>query len=357
MKILAIYPDYKIGGVSAQLRNRLAALGDKADWHLAFFDCRRAIRMFPPGTKMHFLPGPGELIQLLRNENFEVIMVIDAPGAYPAIAAAKTKAFILHEVHSVNWQMQERLRTLTGKPPMGALLVPSQYCRDLLIQEIGFREIPPISFLPYGVDTALFTCEPAPVPPARPIFLWVGRLDEAKNWYDFLAIAREIKHPSVPAEFWMIAGQDAPESVVAQMLSEAAAMGLLDDLRWMQQVDYTALPRIYSLVADSKGAHIITSADEAFGLTAIEAMAGRCPVIFPTTGAMPEIMTGALAEAASPFGNVLQAAALAQRIVADDVWRNRLQEAGAQRVAERYSFDQVGKEYFALLQQFAGARQ
>jgi len=348
MKVLTVYHYGILGGVVAQLRHRLDALGDRVEMHLGFIEDHGAASAFPGHRHLHFFPRLEGLTELLRREAFDVIVNIDTPAAYPAIQAAETEAPILHEVHTA-YTFLVYLWALVDKPPMSALLTPSAYLRDRLLYEFGFDGVRPVHVVPNALNTEMFAYREPAWAPARPVFLWIGKLDDHKNWRDFLRIAAEIK-ARMAAAFWMVGGYTAAEAVAKSLLEEAARLGVLDELRWIQRADYEAMPALYSLAARSGGALVSTSTDESFGMVAAEAMACRCPVVAARVGALPEVLEGPLAAGFYRLGEVGRAAEIAVGLSRDAEQRRTLQDAGERRVAEQYSLQRVAERYLGMLE-------
>lgn len=347
MKVLTVYQYGILGGVVAQLRNRLEALGDRVEMHFAFLEDLGAASAFPPGTPVHFLRSPEALTDLLRSEPFDVIVNIDTPGAYPAILAAEPAAPILHEVHTT-YTFIDYLWSLTQDPPMDALLAPSAYLRARLLHEFGFEGVRPVHVVPNVLDTARFDYrEPARVP-ERPVILWVGKLDAHKNWRDALAIAAAAVARR-PCELWMVGGYTAPEETVTPVLRLATRLEIFDCLRWIQRVDYPAMPCFYSMAAASGGCLLITSKDESFGMAAVEAMACRCPVVASRVGALPEVLDGPHQAGLYSLHHVEAAAARVASLLDDPSEREALAEQGRRKVCERYSLQVAGETYLRVL--------
>ncbi|MDR5868645.1 glycosyltransferase family 4 protein [Halomonas koreensis] len=177
-----------------------------------------------------------------------------------------------------------------------------------------------------------------------------GRLTPGKGqrvWIEALAGLAEMR----PDLAWhgvliggLTAGEGSNEAFVAELRRRVAALGLGErvtfagfrgDLpRCLQALDIVCVP----------------SRNEAFGLTAIEAMAAGRPVVGSNSGALPETVDAATGRLADPEDPEAWAVALAE-LVADEALRERLGAAGRARVRADFT---LARHVEALVGEYAG---
>ncbi|UHA75853.1 glycosyltransferase family 4 protein [Paenibacillus sp. 481] len=129
------------------------------------------------------------------------------------------------------------------------------------------------------IDTARFNYKPN-IPPVHPIVAWVGRLEENKNWKDFLEIGYWLNRYDKRVRLWMF--QDANIYVEAdKQLFEPMikALNLQDKLTIFNNVPHAEMAHYFSQIGDSGGILLSTSGTEGFGYAVAEAMTCRCPVL------------------------------------------------------------------------------
>ncbi len=116
--------------------------------------------------------------------------------------------------------------------------------------------------------------------PAAPVLLFVGRVDDPRKGLDNLIKALACFPPERNVKLVAVGGGNAEK---ARMLAEQ--LGIKDRVVFMGRVSQEVLWNAY-LVAD---AYICASYQEGFGLTILEALCARCPVISTEVGVAPEI--------------------------------------------------------------------
>ena len=154
-------------------------------------------------------------------------------------------------------------------------------------------------------------------------FEYMVLISEEKTVRDLAAFYRGWRHRS-----------DYPEALLRQLPPELAG-----------RVNFTGeLP--HNEVADYyHRAHVLVnpSLSEAFGLSLVEAMASKIPVIATNVGGMKEVVehgrTGLLVEPADP--DALAEALI--RLLKDDDLRRSMGEAGYRRAAELYTWNRVSQ--------------
>ncbi len=352
MKICFCYRYLILGGVTTQIANRLKYLSNRAEvacLYLEDFGGACALRDLPDITVCGDAAGQRRYFSERR---FDVVSVIDTPMIYPPLLDSGYPGAVVNEVHTTtkNLAYLDGLRRdAKALARIRAILTPSRYLANRIQGEFGFGGLCPVRVVPNCLDTRAFSPDPAPPFPERPVVLWVGKLDEHKRYTDFLEVAAALKRAGVRCEFWLAGGQTAKHERAMELYRALDRLDIADRTRWLCQVDYARMPRLYALAAGSGGCLVITSSDESFGMTAAEAMACGLPVVATRVGALPELIQEADTGFLYELGDVRSAVKKVVHLLGDPELRRRTAQAARVRVERICSIDSAGEAFFAAV--------
>jgi glycosyltransferase involved in cell wall biosynthesis len=286
MKILFGYRYGILGGVCTQLINRLAGFSRMPgmEVHFAFVKDYGISGVLGSYPHVLYAPEPDALRPYCEEAGIDAISIIDTPEMLDAVEGITTarKTFLeVHTTYDVGLEYLEDRRLAVD-----AVLVPSRYSERLVKERLASST--PIYRLQNCVDPESFS----PLdrrPPAVPIVLWVGKLDDHKNWRGFLEIAARLAERVPEVAFWLVGGATASAEAKEEFVEERRRAGLERKLHWARRIPYSVMPDIYRLVAASGGLHLVTSRDESFGMSVAESLLCGCPVVASRVGALPEL--------------------------------------------------------------------
>jgi starch synthase len=211
-----------------------------------------------------------------------------------------------------------------------------------------------------GIDTSLYrrveaadALERCGVDPSRPIVLFVGRITRQKGIV-YLARAIPVIDPS--AQIVLLAGApDTPEIAVEMEQAVAEGRQQHGSVIWIQEM----LPREQTIQFYSHATVFCApSIYEPFGIINLEAMACGTPVVASAVGGIPEVVvdgvTGLLVpleqQKESPFEPLdprkfsADLAAAINRLLGDPALRQRMAEAGRQRVEREFAWPAIARQ-------------
>ncbi len=168
--------------------------------------------------------------------------------------------------------------------------------------------------------------------------LSVGTLEPGKNRATLLRALVWLRRWGLPHAL-VIAGQRGWGDAAPERL--AAALGVLDRVRYLGYVPEADLPLLYTLAE----AFVFPSWREGFGLPPLEAMACGTPVVASDRPALPEVLGDAALYA--PPGDAQAIAAALARVLCDGPLRDELRRRGLERAA-RYSWARTARETLAV---------
>lgn len=213
-------------------------------------------------------------------------------------------------------------------------IVPSEYTRHGLIEGGAMTE-ERVMVVAHGVDMDVFN--PARAGGRR---LVSAALGEDRPYVLFASIPsiRQKNLAALKKAMARLAAHGLPHALVIaggtaggeppELLEEIAAdlPGVAGRVAWLGRVDDAQLA---GLMAEAD-AFCLPSLFEAFGLTALEALASGAPVVVSNRGALPEVV-GEAAVVSEPSPDGIEAALL--RVLSDPQLAERLRAAGPERAA------------------------
>ncbi|HEX7548954.1 MAG TPA: N-acetyl-alpha-D-glucosaminyl L-malate synthase BshA [Candidatus Methylomirabilis sp.] len=207
----------------------------------------------------------------------------------------------------------------------------------------------PMEVIPNFVDTRRFLPEPSPTlrehlaPRGERILVHLSNFRQVKRAPDAVRVFAKVR-AVMPARLLLIGdGQDRPEALhLAQTLEvkpDVIFLGKQDDVEsLLAAADLLLLP----------------SADEAFGLAALEGMSCGVPVIATKVGGVPEVVEDGKSGFLLPVGDVGGMADAALALLADAARYAEFRLAARRRAVEHFDIAQIVPRYEAYYRDILG---
>ena len=141
--------------------------------------------------------------------------------------------------------------------------------------------------------------------------------------------------PHVPAKLLMVG--DGPEMAAATQ--RAQTLGVADGIEFLGEQDHVV--PLLSL-AD---AFVLPSAQESFGLAALEAMACEVPVVASRVGGLPEVIEDGVTGFLHPLDDLDGMAQSTRRLLTDEALRRRMGEAARAAAKRQFCDDKIVPVY------------
>lgn len=280
-----------------------------------------------------------ELAAYLRRNEIDLVHAhmyrAEVIGTRAAVAAGTP--VIMATVHSSRVRSDEDVATLaTLTEQMDHLIVPSSSIEAKVRAE---RRLTRYSVVPNGVDLDRFSA-PAPdcglreelgMPGDGLLIGVVARLEPEKGHRFLIGATPEIV-ASAPSTWLAIVGEG---SLARELRSQAAAL----PAPARDRVAFTGQREDVAAITADLDVAVLPSLREAQGISLLEAMARRVPVVASAVGGIPEVVTDGVDGLLVPPGDPAALASAITRVLGDPSLRRQLGEAGHRTVAERFSID------------------
>lgn len=306
--------------------------------------------VFVGGLAEAFNPAP-EAVLVLADENFwltgQALLYqrLLAPGALFVCHSWRNLNFSRHWhpqpsrlLYAADTWLERRVFARAGA------IVARNRQAVLVLRRRGYAG--PVVYIPWGVDTDLFSPPPGP-PPARPYTVGlVGRFSPEKGIADLMAASRLM---AAPHRLLLVGG--GPLEAKVRQWADQAVPGRVEVLPVQA---HGGMPSVYARMdVLALPARQVGFDKEQFGRVLAEAMACRVAVVGSDCGAIPEVI--GQAGLVFPQGD---AAALAARLdeLADPARRAALAQAGHQRARALFSWRAWARRTDETLQALAAGR-
>ena len=339
-----------VGRYLGELVPRWLSRPDAARRHFLLYTPRPLDLRFDGSVDVRVLPGaPGTwweqttLSAGIRRDRPDVFF---APAYTAPVSLPAPLAVTIHDVsfsRHPEWfrpreGMRRRWLTRHAARRAGVVLTVSRFSASEISALYG---VPGdrIAIVPNGITRRRPGREPR-----QPIVLYTGTIFNRRNVPDLLAAFARVA-ASVPDTTLVIAGAD--RTWPPQLLREhAAALGVLSKVQFRDYVGEEELADLYA----SASAFAFLSAYEGFGLTPLEALSARVPIVVADTPVSREVYGDAAVFV--PLHDIDATAAALARLLTDTASRDaQLARAGA--VLSRYSWDTAAADTLTALERIA----
>jgi glycosyltransferase involved in cell wall biosynthesis len=231
------------------------------------------------------------------------------------------------------WSRRLQRRVLRAAAQVTA---PSRFQAAEVAREMGWPvetiTVVPNAIAPDMLERAEQALDGPTSPRDHPMILYAGRLAAVKGTPLLLEAAARVLQVFPEAEF-VLAGTwrlSLPPSEWTRLARRANAG---TRIKWLGHQDGEELAALYRRAA----VFVIPSHYESFGISCVEAMAFRVPVVATSAGALPEIVEDQQVGLTVAPGDPEALANAIGRLVADPDLARRLGDAGRARVLSRFT--------------------
>lgn len=351
MKILFLYRYGILGGVCTQLFHRFRHMSKEKgiEIHCGFRSDHGVEAMLSPYATLHFGLNKETTQTFLQQNHFDKIIIIDSEEYIEALREIEVNATIIVEVHTSIESNLEYLSRIE-KTEIEALVTVSEYMIGRIQHHIS-QELTDLHIHQFQnvLDTEVFLSKKHNSE-GYPVIVWVGKIDDHKDWKAFIEISSEIHKINSEIEFWIIGGQTCPESRVLEVFDFAEEMDILRRFRWIDRIENMKMPTLYSIVAQRGGLSLVTSHCESFGMSVLEALLTGCPVVSSKVGALPEITPADTYFQLYPLHDYKEAAELCLQVIENSTDIQTSLSGLRPSLVDEYSSRIRSNEYWNLIE-------
>ncbi|KZS48384.1 glycosyl transferase family 1 [Paenibacillus glucanolyticus] len=222
-----------------------------------------------------------EIKHILDSNGFDVIVVTTDHASFPRLRMLGFKGKFVLEIQGYGPKSVAHAQLTQAAPYVNehaaALLNPNTPHIAALFQEL-YPHKPQFNFN-NCFDSQEFTYRPYPRS-ASPIMAWLGRIEDNKNWREFLHIGHQLKQHVPDLQMWMFEDIQLSQPLEReQFLALIEELDLSERLTLRSNVPHAEMPYYYSVIGDSGGFLCCTSKVEGAPYSVLEAMSCRCPVL------------------------------------------------------------------------------
>ncbi|MCD7032638.1 glycosyltransferase [Metabacillus sp. GX 13764] len=200
-------------------------------------------------------------------------------------------------------------------------------------------------------DTAAFAYAPLPKN-QNPIIGWTGRIEDNKNWREFLLIGHyliTLHNPNIKLYMFEDPTLSTAEER-AQFQQQIQALGLQGSLTIHQNIPNENMKNFFSEIGDSGGFLCSTSKVEGAPYAVLEAMTCRCPVLTTDSDGVRSSVIHNQTGKYYQLGNIQNALEEAKDLMDNSVLRESIRNGALQHVKTNFSPELYASNFAAMLQ-------
>ncbi|MEH7223819.1 glycosyltransferase family 4 protein [Bacillus sp. JJ1566] len=307
MKLLFVFSAASGGMVTLNYERDLALSRIGFECHFLYF--RKDMNPdFHCDSKNFIMRTDEEIEKLMKEHKYSAIIVCTDYLFLERLNRLGYSGKVIYEIQGLgNYQTTvrwlEKAESYVTQYANAILYPNTSYLNELM--KIHFPQTNKFSFH-NCIDTNLFTYVDVPLP-KKIIVGWVGRLDQNKNWIEFLNFGASLRKIFPNIQLWFF--HDPTVVSKKEQIKFSAwvkKFNLTEDLIAYENIKRKNMAKNYSMIAKSGGFVCSTSQLEGFGYSVIEAMSCQCPVLTTRSGGVESFVIHNVTGKLYHQGNILE---------------------------------------------------
>lgn len=187
--------------------------------------------------------------------------------------------------------------------------------------------------------------------PKYPILGWLGRMDDNKNWREFILIAYMLQASRFPdLQLWMYEDPNlAFDGEREAFMNMIYSLKLEDRVTLFSNIPNHDMQYYFSMIADSGGLLCSTSKVEGGPVSILEAMSCGCPVMTTDSDGVATSMIHNVTGKVYKLGHISRAVAEAYELMSNPVFRAQIQKNAYQHVSNEFSLDKYCLHFIDMI--------
>lgn len=179
---------------------------------------------------------------------------------------------------------------------------------------------------------------------------WVGRLEDNKNWRDFLSIGAELIKENPSIQLWMFEDNTLSTSserlAFEQIIRE---LHLNNHLTIYANQPHSKMAEYFSIIGESGGFLCSTSKVEGFGYAVLEAMVCKCPVLSTDSDGVRSFITHNVTGKFFELGNINQAVQEGKELLSNISLREEIRRNSVEHIETHFSPDEYAEKFLNMI--------
>jgi glycosyltransferase involved in cell wall biosynthesis len=339
MKILFVFyvPSGGIDTLNRQRRVALQEVGIEAEF-LYYSNKRHYLN--DHGAPVYITDNDNEIKDILDKGNYDAAVIVSDFTALQRLDSLGFKGKKIIEIQGYGPKERAREFFLRYQDDV------RRYCDGLLNPKTShivdlkneiFPEIPQFSFN-NCFDTEHFSYVPGQAS-TGPIIAWIGRIEDNKNWREFLLISSQL-YRSVGKNLKIHMYEDPSLSTPEERRAfekMVKRLHLEKPLQIFENVPNQEMKEHFSKIGDSGGFYCMTSKVEGAPFSPLEALSCCCPVLTTDSDGVRTSIIHNVTGKYYRIGNIAEAVREAKELMGNTVLRDQIRMNGFQFVKDNFN--------------------
>ncbi|MEH7384978.1 glycosyltransferase family 4 protein [Bacillus sp. JJ1521] len=350
MKLLFVFSTASGGMVTLNYERNLALRKKGLECHFLYFS--KGVNLdFECDSHNYILKTDEEIEKIIKEHKYTAIIVCTDYLFLERLNRLGYSGKVIYEIQGLG-NYQATVRWLEKAEPYvmqyaNAILYPNTTFLNELVKK-HFPQINKFS-LHNCIDTNLFTYVDVPLPP-KIVVGWVGRLDQNKNWIEFLKIGDSLREMFSNIQLWFFHDPTVVSKNEQKKFSAwVQKLNLTENLIVYENVRRKNMAKYYSMIGKSGGVVCSTSKLEGFGYSVIEAMSCNCPVLTTRSGGVESFVIHNVTGKLYHQGNILEFLNEANELINNLELRQKIITSANKLIQTSFSPIQYGEHFLDML--------